>query len=62
MPTKKVDPMTRLRRLLLEARDEVYQTVDWTQAHIDPVLMLRVQLIRRIDKALTDSLTEEATK
>ena len=60
MPTKKLDTMTRMRRLLLQARDELYETVAEAgdRAREEPALMLRTALIKQIDRTLTDSTGE----
>jgi hypothetical protein len=52
--TKKVDTETRLRRLLLEARDELQSTMDNALINAEPKLMLRYELVKRIDRVLTD--------
>jgi len=63
MPTKKLDPITRLRRLLLEARDAIQANLieAGDAVNVQPALMLNAMLVKRIDRALTDSLTEEPT-
>lgn len=57
MPSKKLDPMTRLRRLLLEARDALAHYSDKEHDPFDK--LARERLLARLDRALTDSTAEQ---
>jgi hypothetical protein len=60
--TKKVDTETRLRRLLMEARNELQSTLDNALINADPKLMLRYELVKRIERVLTDPPSNGETK